>query len=425
MSNYLAIATVTAVLQRTLQASIQLDVDNARVTTVKPSNLGSGTSETGVNLFLYHVTPNHIWTKHNGHAHREPNRQPSKRSQRGLDLYYLLSFYGNEVELEPQCLLGSVVRTLQDYSTINQQMIQDAVADSSFSFLADSDLANQVELIKIEPLDLSLEDLSKVWSVLFQTPYNLSVAYQTSVVLIDGAESAQKALPVGEYKPLLVPFMAQPMVEKVVSQAGVYQPILADSSLMIRGQRLKGDVTHVRIGDVVVTPEQVSEKQIVLPLSLVAADELRAGVQRLQVVHQVMTGIPPAPRGRVESNAVAVVVRPTIIQVKVSKIQGSGDELRSLEVSIKVNLKIAKGQQVVLLLNERSSNDPVGYMFEASKRRQEKTNLIKFVISGIKAGEYLARVQVDGAESILSVDTNPDSQTFNQYISPKIVIRNR
>lgn len=58
MSNYLAIATVTTTLQRILQHSIQLDVEGASVTTIKPENIGGGTPETGVNLYLYHIKRN-------------------------------------------------------------------------------------------------------------------------------------------------------------------------------------------------------------------------------------------------------------------------------------------------------------------------------------------------------------------------------
>ena len=32
---------------------------------------------------------------------------------------------------------------------------------------------------------MNLEELSKLWSVFFQTPYALSIAYQASVVLIE------------------------------------------------------------------------------------------------------------------------------------------------------------------------------------------------------------------------------------------------
>ena len=61
MTNYLAIATVTATLQRNLQASIQLDVDGARVTTVRPDRLSSGAPEAGVNLYLYDILLNPAW----------------------------------------------------------------------------------------------------------------------------------------------------------------------------------------------------------------------------------------------------------------------------------------------------------------------------------------------------------------------------
>jgi hypothetical protein len=63
MSNYLAIPTVTAALQRVLQEAIQIDIDGTRVTMARPANAGSATPERGVNLYLYQTTPNPIWQK--------------------------------------------------------------------------------------------------------------------------------------------------------------------------------------------------------------------------------------------------------------------------------------------------------------------------------------------------------------------------
>lgn len=424
MSNYLAIATATAALQRILQASVQMDVDGVRVTTVKPGNLGSGTPETGINLFLYQVSPNPIWTNANGKA-RSSTGQIAKRSQIGLDLYYLISFYGNEVELEPQCLLGSVLRTLQDTAVLTPKMIRETIADSNFSFLANSDLAEQVEMIQFKQLALSLEDLSKIWSVFFQAPYVLSIAYQSTVVLIEGQELAQKALPVRQTRYTVVPFLAQPRIERVVSQEGVVQPILADSTILLQGQRLQGNVTQIRIGDVEVSPLEVSDKQISLPLSSVPTDSLQAGVQSLQVVHRILVGTPSVSTRAVESNAAPFILRPSITQSKVIHVKSIEDEILAADVTVKVDLAIAKTQRVVLLLNEWSIDNPVAYIFDALKRRQNCTKSITFAIKGVKPGEYLVRIQVDGAESMLNVDTNPDSATFEQYISPKIVLRNR
>ena len=441
MSNYLAIATVTAALQRTLQSVIQADVEGARVTTIRPSGLGTGTPETGVNLYLYQVAINHIWRSTGEARNRNRLGDSAKRSQNALDLHYMLSFYGNEIELEPQRLLGSVMRTLNDRSTLTGQMIQDTLSDSNYNFLIDSDLVNQVEVINFLPLDLSLEDLSKVWSVFFQTPYALSMAYRATVVMIEGEESAQKALPVrGRNMSGMVPFPLQPKIEQVVSQEGRFEPILANSTLLIQGKNLKSDITQVRLGKVEVTPLEVTATKIILPLSSFPADLLRAGVQSVQVIHRISTGIQPEPnngfeggyqrqalalqapvsRG-VESNVAPFVLRPTLTDVSASNIKGRRDALRSADVTIQVDLAIGPKQRVVMALNEWSIDNPAAYLFEALPRQSE-THSITIQIRDVKPAEYLVRLHVDGAESPLSLDTQPNSPTFNWYIGPKVAI---
>ncbi len=198
MSNYLAIATVTACLQRMLQSSVQLDLDGARVTTVRPNNLGSGTPEKGVNLYMYQVSLNPVWQKNAEVRMRSTRDAGAKKSRTALDLHYILSFYGNETELEPQRLLGSVVKILSDRTTLTRETIYETLGDSSYPYLTDSNLADQTEEICFSPMDLSLEDLSKVWSVFFQTPYSISLVYKATVVMIEGDESAYRALPVRE-----------------------------------------------------------------------------------------------------------------------------------------------------------------------------------------------------------------------------------
>ncbi|MFE1745576.1 DUF4255 domain-containing protein [Coleofasciculus sp. H7-2] len=446
MSNYLAIATVTAALQRTLQAVVQIDVDGARVTTVRPSNLGSGTPETGVNIYLYQVSLNPVWRSSADVRNRNRKGEMAKRSHNALDLHYMISLYGNEVELEPQRLLGSIVRTLKDRSTLTQEMIWDTIADSNFTYLADSNLSEQLEEISFVPMDLSLEDLSKVWSVFFQTPYTLSVAYRATVVMIEGEEAAQKALPVREYRfSGVVPFSNQPVIHEVVSQAGRFQPILADSTLLIRGKNLNSNITRVRLGEVEATPSEVHETQIALPLCAFSTESLRAGVQSLQVIHHIdrpsqpvanggvgsngatsrgktpTLSLQPALQRSVESNVVPFVLRPTITEASIANIQGSGDELRSANLTLQVNLTIGNKQRVVVALNGRSIDNAIAYLFDALPRRADTTSVI-VPIRDVKPGEYLVRIHVDGAESMLSVDTDKDSPSFQQYIDPKVAI---
>jgi hypothetical protein len=142
---------------------------------------------------MYQVSPNSA-LRNNDLPTRAANGNLMKRPTVALDLHYLLAFYGNEQELEPQRMLGAAVRDIHAKPGLRRQMIEDAIA--SEPFLAGSNLADAAEQIKFTPLSLSLEELSKLWSVFFQAPYALSVAYQGTVVLIESEENAQAALPV-------------------------------------------------------------------------------------------------------------------------------------------------------------------------------------------------------------------------------------
>jgi hypothetical protein len=424
MSNFLAIATVTATLSQSLQAAIGADVPGATVTVVRPDTMGNGAPAVGVNIYLYQVTYNAAW-RNADLPSRRSDGQLVQRPRVALDLHYLLTFYGNEVQMEPQRLLGSVVRTLHARPILSRQMIQNTVTNPAFDFLTTSNLADEIELVRFTPLPLSLEELSKLWSVFFQTPYALSVAYQGTVVLIESEDAPQTALPVRDRNIYVVTFR-QPLIEQVMSQAGANQPIVAGSTLIIRGKQLRGDVTQVRIDGVEVTPQpqDVSDTQISLSLTVppFPNDSLRAGVQSLQVVHSMLMGTPSVPHPGIESNVAAFVLRPTITSIRARKVQGSGDALRSAEVTVRSDPKIGQEQRVVLLLNQISSGSPAAYTFVAPSPTSD-TNSIKIPISGVKAAEYLVRIQVDGAESLLEVDTDPSSRTFNQYIRPKVRIR--
>jgi len=421
MSNYLAIATVTATLQRMLQAIVQIDVDGARVTTVRPDNIGKGTPETGVNLYLYHVIPNLAW-RNSDLRTRFSDGQMSKRPQAALDLHYLFTCYGNEIELEAQRLLGSVVRTLHARPILTREIIRDTIADSTFPFLVDSNLADQIETVKFMPLSLSVEELSNIWSVFFQTPHALSIAYQASVILIESDDIPMRALPIRDRSKFSAsPFGASPVIEKVASQAGKLEPILADSTLIIQGHRLRAKTTKVRIGNAECTPKKVSDKEVILELTSVPISVLRAGIQGLQIIHPV-TDRAGLPNRGVESNVVALVLRPNITQITLSQWEGIDNELRSAKLKVRVNFTMGKGQKVVLLLNELSTDNPVAYLFDAALNRPSDTDLITLAIYDVKAGEYLVRVQIDGAESLLTVDNDSESPTFEQYIGPIVRI---
>lgn len=414
MSNFLAIATVTAALRQTLNAVVGIDVPGAEVTTMRPDEPKK--VEPHVNIYLYQVTPNAAWRNMDLPTRRNGG-ELVQRPQAALDLHYLLTFYGNEEKLEPQRLLGSVVRTLHRMPIITRQVIRDTITNPLFDFLAGSDLADGVELVKLTPTPLSTEELSKLWSVFFQTPYALSIAYQGTVVLIESEDVPQRALPVRERSLYVIPFR-QPMIKQVVSQEGADMPIVSGSVLTITGKQLRGEVTQVRVGGIeaMPAPEQITDTEISLPLP----SGLHAGVQGVQVIHQMLMGTPPTPHHGVESNVIAFVLCPTITAT-VSNVTSntiSGETLCGADVTVTVNPIVGKTQRVTLLLNEFDPPEDRlahSYSFKAPPR-DEDASLIVIHISDVAPGDYLVRVQVDGAESLLTVDTT------DQYIDPKVTI---
>ncbi|MBD1867185.1 DUF4255 domain-containing protein [Cyanobacteria bacterium FACHB-471] len=433
MSNYLAIATVTATLQRILQSALQIDVAGARVTTVRPDASGSGTPEVGVNVFMYQVLPNPAW-RNSDLRNRRPKGELSKQAQAGIDLYYLMTFYGNEVELEPQRLLGCTLRTLVDQPILTPTMLRDTINNPTFSYLAGSTLAEQVEQVTLVPTPMNTEELSKIWSVFFQTPYVLSFAYQGSTILIEGSKPGKRALPLRSSQFFVT--SKQPVIKDIESDDGINQPIGLDSTVTITGKQLRSShpriLAKVRIGDAQITPQEVSDTQVKVDLSQIAESEkrlLRAGVQSLQVLHPLPTQVASDSdlttadlERAVGSNVLPVVVYPTIVDVSSTNTRSNGDELYSAIATVQVDVMVAPEQRAYLLLNERVLRNPAAYVFGA-RSRSESQNTLTFIVHEVKAGTYLVRVQIDNAESKLTVDPDDESPTFDQYTEPTIEIR--
>ncbi|WP_052807910.1 DUF4255 domain-containing protein [Methyloterricola oryzae] len=203
MSNHLAIATVTYALKTQIANALTHDVGDFgyQVVTDRPDGTASGQAE--VRLYLYQVTHNAAHRNDDLPTRRADGTSFVNRPQLALDLHYLISFFGKETELEPQRLLGSVARALHAHPVLSRDQIAKLIDPGTEprvgpSWLAASDLDKQIELVRLTPLPLSLEELSKLWMVFFQTKYTLSVAYQASVVLLDADVQASEGPPVQE-----------------------------------------------------------------------------------------------------------------------------------------------------------------------------------------------------------------------------------
>ena len=441
MSTVLAIASVTQVLKDLLNDGL-IDHDitgitggNVTVTALPPDRIDTtSTNEpTQLNLFMYQATPNQGWSNvglpsFNGRGERISNPPLA------LDLHYLLTAYGAS-ELHTEILLGYGMQLFHETSVLARDAIRRSLAPpltvggglpSNLRALSTSELAEQVEQIKITPVVLSTEELSKLWAA-FQAKYRPTAAYKATVVLIESKKSTKPALPVQARNIYLIPFH-QPLIEKIHSQSAPEeaivenQKILAGYHLIIEGKQLKGDVVRVIISGSEITPDPVNinDNQISVELP----SDLSAGIQGVQVIHQILMGSPPAPHRGVESNVVPFVLSPHIESLNVTNVQGAGSSLRSAEIQLTISPAVNQTQRVILLLNEFTTGATTvplqSYSFHAPPMAilspPNPIENITIPISGVRAGTYLVRIQVDGAESPLETDTT------GRYNGPQITI---
>jgi uncharacterized protein DUF4255 len=402
MSNYLAVATVTAALQQVLLPPVQQAVTSANVGFNRPDPTNPTTPL--VNIFLYQITPNTAY-RNADLPTRRSDGSLAQRPQAAFDLHYLFTFHGDDTQLQPQRLLGAVVTALHAQPLLSTANISSAV--SSFGFLAGSGVENQIERIKFTPTALSLEEFSKLWSVFFQVEYSLSAAYQASVVLMESSDSPQEAPPVVARNLYVVPFQA-PNITQAISQAGAEQPITSSSTLLIQGQQLLGPTTLLLIEDQEFTPATVTDTQIVLPVPA----SIHAGIQGVQVLQKAPMGTPPVLHRSFESNIAPFVLRPTIQIATATALAPPG----GTNVTLTLSPNIGVGQRAVLLLNNVSASPSTAYTSLATVATAN-SNQITINIAGVPTGNYLVRVQVDGAESLLTV--NP---VTNQFTGPMVAM---
>jgi hypothetical protein len=155
----------------------------------------------------------------------------------------------------------------------------------------------------------------------------------------------------------------------------------------------------------------------------------------LQVIHLRDLGSPPSLHRSVESNLAAFVLRPAIDPPSIAFTPGGGAAI-SGSISLTADPPIGDLQRVSLLLNELVSVPPPpltsppaevlaqAYSFVAPSRvtlsppsgPPTSHATISIPITGVKAGTYLVRLQVDGAESVLQTDAG------GQFVGPKVTI---
>ena len=413
MSTSQAIATVTAALRQRLLEVVQADVPGSSVTALRPSDAGPGLPALGVNVFLFAL---HV----NG---AQRNRDLPLRRSTGeltqlptvpLDLDYLISFYG-DANGAAHLLAGSVMRSLYARPILTDAMIAAAETGTPLH----SGLAAQPDRVRFTPVSLPLEEMSKLWSVFFQTSYALSVVFRAGPVLVE-ADAATQTRP-----PVLTPqvtgtVLRQPLVTAVQDAADPGLPIGPGSTVAILGQRLAAASVTVSVNGLDVTPAAVADTRIVLTLP----PALPAGSLGLAVRQDILVGQPGAPRPGRASDLAAFVLHPLLVRaggvdaITVTNLAGAGAAPRSATVAVGILPTVGAAQAASLELL-----DPAGAVAASvnASARTAGADTVSFAVANVPAGTYGVRVRIDGAESAVGADTTPGSPTLGQLV-PQLVL---
>lgn len=401
MSNSLAIAAVTTTLRHVVHESLGVPepgpVGAADVTTYRPAQLSDvdtiGDGASGLNVYLYQVTPNHA-----GNLQDLPTRRSdgslARRPVAALDLHYLVTAYGDDAVLEPQRLLARASLALAATPVFTREVIEAAMAKYGIddtAFLTAADLADQRELVKVSLAPLSLEEVSTLWGS-FGTPYLLSLGYAVTAVLMEAPVAPRPSAPVRTRSLGVAPTRRVELVSAEIEGGG---PSVVGARLRLRGAGLLGPGTAITLGEDRIAPDATDSTTTELVATV--PDTVRSGIHALRVIEvspaDAMTGEPERVEQR--SNALAWPITPT---VGIPTMAGT-------DVSVPVSPALRPGQRATLTVGRLSGGTPgdpdhLAITFPPVAEGVASVTELTVPAVHLGPGTWLVRVEVDGVISI-------------------------
>ncbi len=394
MSNALAIAATTASLRNLLLSQMPIldaDLSDLEVTTQPPDLARKGITKAQLNLFLYQTALNGAWR--NMDMPRQVRPGETGAPPLALNLHYLITAYGrgeSDNDVVSHRVLGGAMSVLHDHPLLSRSEIGLA--------LPNNDLAEQFERLKITPLPMALEELSKLWAA-FQTQYRISAAYEVTVVLIDSRTPVRSPLPVltrGEGDRGVTTVASTPPQLREIRPPHSQPAARLGEDVAILGDGLTSTDTMVRfVGPRFAQPIELapnsggssSEITVHLPGKAEDAGALSRWAPGFYTVALVQKrdGVPP-----ISSNELAFALAPQITVTPLVTPPGP------VNLTLTCEPRLVPGQRI-LLLGGGGQLEPASVVTPADPTQP---TTLTFTAPGAPPGRYVLRLRVDGVDSI-------------------------
>lgn len=445
MSNALAIAGVTAVLQ-SLLGSLRNDLVAAMNVDITLSSLApedvaqDKNSPPCLNLFLYQVTPNAALRNSNLASVNAAGARVTRPSL-ALDLHYLLTAYGS-ADLQAEVLLGYGMQVFHENPVLTRDTVRSVLnpavpppAMTIQAALTHAGLADQLELVKLSLSNMNLEELSKLWTAL-KANFRPSAAYQATVVLIDSGKAATAALPVLSRGTVVAGSVLDPVTHLPISkresgvqvQGSVLSPFAQIDSFELSSQQpaaVPGDTLtlsgHSLAGIAGQYRLLLSNPKLGISLSAIGPEvAASASDQAVSFVLAIPANSPAGIYSAIMqlnkvgvaapqlSNVVSLTVAPRFAANPLpTQIALGGASTVTLHPQCLTELR--PNQNVSLIL---------GNIEVTAEPFTTPTTTPSFVFNGLQPGKYQVRLRVDGIDSLF-IDR---SQSPAVFIGPQLTV---
>jgi Pvc16 N-terminal domain/IPT/TIG domain len=421
MSDYLAVGGVTAVLKALLNTGLSeggpatVLVSPPGITNKAPDLIQTGQDEPPqLNLFMYYASINPA-LRNLDQPSVDSNGNQISNPPLPINLHYLVTAYGAN-QYDPEILLAFAMQVFHRTPVVPPSVIQSALTalDSGVAptneqkLIAFSTLASQIEHIRITPEALTTEEIYRLWTA-FQVSYRPTTSYQVSVVVIQDTQSYQSNQRARSRSLIAMP-LTGPMISSVSPQM-----VTAGQMLTITGQNfLNGPPSNTQVSfneGAPIAPATVQGNLV----RVVVPNTLEAGVCDVRAMCSVT--FPPSltPHPGFASNPVPFQLIPVIQPAAVPPYTAA----RGAALTINVAPPVSAIQNVVVFIGDQAIPQPPPVPLPAAPSTSNTVTVT--VPTTIAAGTYPLRVQVDGAQSLLTQDTTLGSPTFGQWL-PQVTV---